>query len=151
VDTGWFAGFGALAEGSEGVPYAADGLRFMGATFDPSGLYRFNAVMDWLAAHHLDPAAIHAHVQALQQRFLRGLDRLRPGTLHAGLLLPQAGLPRGNFLCFRTPRAAEFHAALQARSVIVDYREDRLRIGFGIYHDTADIDELLHRCAAALS
>jgi kynureninase len=150
VNTGWFAGFGSLAQGAEGVPYAADGLRFMGATFDPSGLYRFNAVMDWLTSHHLDPAAIHAHVQSLQQRFLHGLERLKVPALRADLLLPAADLPRGNFLCFRTPRAAEIYAALQSRYVIVDYREDRLRIGFGIYHDAADIDELLHRCAAAL-
>ena len=151
VDTGWFAGFGALAEGAEGVPYAAGGLRFMGATFDCSGLYRFNAVMDWLVGHHLDPAVIHGHVQALQQRFLQGLDKLRLDALQPRMLVPAAGLPRGNFLCFRTPRAGEFHAALQRRSVIVDYREDRLRIGFGIYHEAADIDELLHRCAAALA
>jgi kynureninase len=29
--------------------------------------------------------------------------------------------------------------------VITDHRDDRLRIGFGLYHDAGDVDELLHR------
>jgi len=36
-------------------------------------------------------------------------------------------------------------AALHAAGVITDYRHDRLRIGFGLYHDEADVDELLRR------
>ncbi|MDE0856011.1 MAG: hypothetical protein OSA97_16475 [Nevskia sp.] len=150
VNTGWFAGFGALSQGAEDIPYGADGQRFMGATFDPVGLYRFNAVMNWLDAHRLTPALIHSHVETLQLRFLHGLEALRLDALNRERLLPQAGLPRGNFLCFRHPRAADCHAALQKQAVITDYREDRLRIGFGIYHDAADIDELLQRCAKAL-
>jgi selenocysteine lyase/cysteine desulfurase len=151
VNTGWFAGFAALSHGAEDVPYAAGGQRFMGATFDPTGLYRFNAVMDWLQAHHLTPQLIHAHVGKLQQRFLDGLEPLRLEGLNRGCLIPPAGLPRGNFLCFRHPQAGAFYGRLQQRHVIADYRGDRLRIGFGIYHDPADVDELLRRCHAALS
>ena len=50
----------------EAVPYSADAFRFWGSTFDPSGLYRFNAVMDWLAglgvtvARHPRPRAAAA-------------------------------------------------------------------------------------------
>ena len=151
VDTGWFAGFGALSTGAAGIPYAGGGLRFMGATFDPSGLYRFNAAMDWLDAHKLTPALIHAHVESLQERFLNGLEQAGPAALSPARLLPPRGQPRGNFLCFRHERAGELYTRLQAHDVIVDYREDRLRIGFGIYHDPADIDELLHRCSVALA
>jgi len=150
VDTGWFAGFGALSEGAAEIPYATGGLRFLGATFDPSGLYRFNAVMDWLDAHRLTPALIHTHVEALQERFLKGLPQAGLDALSPARLLPATGQPRGNFLCFRHARAGECHSRLQAHNVIADYREDRLRLGFGIYHDAADIDELLHRCKAAL-
>ena len=150
VNTGWFAGFGALSSGADDIPYGSDGQRFMGATFDPVGLYRFNAVMDWLDAQHLTPALIHAHVQALQQRFLNGLEPLRLDALLPERLIPQRELPRGNFLCFRHPTAGDCYARLQAQNVITDYREDRLRFGFGIYHDAADVDELLQRCAKAL-
>nr|MBA3983595.1 hypothetical protein [Acidimicrobiia bacterium] len=41
-----------------------------------------------------------------------------------------------------TPRAGDVFAALADRNVVVDYRRDRLRIGFGIYHDEADVDRL---------
>jgi selenocysteine lyase/cysteine desulfurase len=150
VDTGWFAGFGSLSSGGDGVPYAAGGLRFMGATFDPSGLYRFNAVMEWLDAHRLTPALIHAHVEALQERLLHGLEQAGVEALSPARLVPPRGQPRGNFLCLRHDRAGEIYARLQARNVIVDYREDRLRVGLGIYHDAADVEELVQRCGAAL-
>jgi selenocysteine lyase/cysteine desulfurase len=48
-------------------------MRFFGATFDPSGLYRFNAVMRWIADVGIDFAAVHSHVERLQARFLAGL------------------------------------------------------------------------------
>jgi kynureninase len=54
---------------------------------------------------------------------------------------------RGHFLTFRLPDAAAAHCALHAAGVITDYRDGRLRIGFGIYHDDADVDELLRRLA----
>ena len=48
VDTGWFATFSRLtaAQGRE-VPYADDGFRFWGATFDACGLYRLIAAIEW--------------------------------------------------------------------------------------------------------
>ena len=42
--TGWFAEFDDLTLAPGLVGYAPDAMRFMGATFDPSALYRFNAV-----------------------------------------------------------------------------------------------------------
>jgi len=87
-DTGWFASFGTLEAEDDGpVPYAAGGARFLGATFDPVGLYRFNAVMDWLDGLGLTVAAIHAHVRALQRRFVAGLAALGRDSLHPGRLV----------------------------------------------------------------
>ena len=140
-DTGWFAGFAQLAEGSTGkVTYAPGGGRLLGGTFDPTGVYRLNAVQRWLDGLGLTVADIHAHVQALQARFLAAgpHPELLPG--------PEAG-ERGHFLTFRLPDAAAVHAALHAAGVIADYRDDRLRIGFGLYHGDADIDELVRRLA----
>ncbi len=151
VNTGWFAGFGALSNAGEEIVYAGGGQRFMGATYDPVGLYRFNAVMNWLDAQGLTPDLIHAHVQRLQQRFLDGLEALRLETINTQRLIPAPGLARGNFLCFRHPLAGDCYTRLQSHGVITDYRADRLRLGFGIYHDDADIDELLQRCGAALA
>ena len=138
-DTGWFAGFAQLSEGATGkVAYAPGGGRLLGATLDPTGLYRLNAVQRWLDGLGVTVADIHAHVAALQARFLAAgpHPELIPG--------PDVG-DRGHFLTFRLPDAAAVHAALHAAGVIADHRDDRLRVGFGLYHDDGDVDELLRR------
>jgi kynureninase len=137
VDTGWYAGFGQLESGvSDEVAYAADGSRFAGATYDPSGIYRLGAVLGWLGSSGISAAAIHGHVVALQEQFLDSGPDL-------GELIPGRGSDRGNFLTFRHPGAASHYQTLHDRGVITDYRGDRLRIGFGIYHDTNDVDRLI--------
>jgi selenocysteine lyase/cysteine desulfurase len=137
VDTGWFAGFAHLQQ-REAVAYPSDGGRFWGATFDPSGLYRLDAVLAWLDRLGLTPAEIHSHVKSLQEVFLEGVDP------RLGELVPPAGFAeRGNFLTFRTPSAARIVRALRDAGVITDHRGDRLRIGFGIYHDREDVRRLL--------
>jgi kynureninase len=134
VDTGWFAGFGELTAGPSGaVGYPRDGSRFLGATFDPSGLYRFNAVQCWLDDIDVDVDAIHAHVAALQADLL---DRVA-----GDLPVPEADV-RGHFLSFRLTDAEGVHARLRERGVVTDHRGDRLRVGLGLYHDAADIARL---------
>lgn len=148
VNTGWFAGFGNLQAGvgPDQVPYASDGYRFFGATFDPSGLYRFNAVMDLLVREGIGVDRIHTRVQSLQQRFL---DRLPPGIPGLGrdCLVPSADHigERGHFLTFESERASAIHDRLREAGVVTDYRGDRLRIGFALYHDPSDVDELCRR------
>ncbi len=137
VDTGWYAGFGQLETGvSTLVPYATDGSRFSGATYDPSGIYRMRAVLSWLGSEGWGVDEIRIHVNSLQERFL-SKARL-PGDL-----VPPANQDRGNFLTFRTDQAEETYTKMHARRVITDYRGDRLRIGFGVYQDETDVDRLL--------
>jgi kynureninase len=138
-DTGWFAGFAGLSAGSAGkVAYAPGGARLFGATFDPTGFYRFNAVQRWLDDLGVAVPDIHAHVRRLQARFLAGGP-------HPELLPGEGTGERGHFLTFRLSDAAATQAALHAAGVITDHRDDRLRIGFGLYHDEGDVDELLRR------
>lgn len=147
VDTGWYAAFGALEKRNSGVSYGDDGFRFMGATFDPSGLYRFNAVQRWLHGGGIAVADIHRHVQALQSRFLARLqEATMPEGLSASTLMPMPA--RGHFLTFRTSHAAALHDALQRRHIVTDVRGDRLRIGFGLYHGREDIDLFFERLGA---
>src|SRR5206468_1881325 len=47
--TGWFAEFEDLSLPPGSVGYARDARRFLGATFDPSALYRFTSVRRLLA------------------------------------------------------------------------------------------------------
>lgn len=145
--TGWYAEFDDLSLPPGAVGYAPDARRFLGATFDPSGLYRFVAVRDMLADEGLNTAAISAHAAALRDRLLGGLAAtpLRDAEL---LNPPGAGAQQARFLAFRDPRAAEWKTALSREDIVTDVRGDVLRIGFGLYQDARDVDRLLEALAA---
>jgi selenocysteine lyase/cysteine desulfurase len=138
-DTGWYAGFSALEGADSGVSYADDGSRFFGATFDVSALYRFNAVQDWLEGRSV--MDMLAHVRMIEHIFLA---ELKPGKhdIDPAMLMVKNHARRGRFLCFRTDAAAKITQTLAAQSIIVDHRGDRLRVGFGIYHDESHAQKL---------
>ena len=151
ADTGWYASFASLsAPRGERVAYSDDAYRFWGATFDPSGLYRFNAAMDWLASTGTTVEALHRHALALQKHFLDGLARLALASLTPAMLVPPREVARGNFLTFETADAEELHRRIGAADIVIDRRDRRLRFGFGVYHDPAKVGELLARLATAL-
>jgi selenocysteine lyase/cysteine desulfurase len=151
-DTGWYAAFGALAGSQDGrVPYGTDGSRFLGSTFDPSGLYRLLAVLDLLAERGIGVPVIHAHVLALQQAFAAGLDRAGlPDLARSRLLVPLDQPHRGHFLTYRTDAAGTIDERLGAAGIVVDHRDDRLRFGFGLYHDLAEVPATVDRVVSAL-
>ena len=137
--TGWFAEFGELtAPPGSSVGYTSDAMRFMGATFDPSALYRFNAIQRMLRSEGLTTAAISAHVATLQQRLLDAISGTALGS--AELLNPLDDGPHARFLAFRSSRANAWNARLMERDCVTDVRGDVLRIGLALYHDEADID-----------
>ncbi len=142
-DTGWYAGFSALEAGGGGVGYASDGSRFLGATFDVTALYRFNAVQDWLAAEDRTVPAVLAQVRGIERAFLAASRS--PDAGDASLVVADEAR-RGRFLAFRTTNAGAIVERLAAQNIIADHRGDRLRIGFGIYHAVEDAG----RVAAAL-
>jgi selenocysteine lyase/cysteine desulfurase len=151
-DTGWYAAFGALSRRDGAVAYAEDGGRFLGATFDPSGLYRLRAVFDWLDANALAVSAIHDHAITLLDRLAEALDASRLAGLSRGdLITPLASGPsRGHFLAYAHPRSEENERRLMAANVIVDRRGDRLRFGIGCYHTQAEIERGLARIREAI-
>lgn len=147
VNTGWFAAFGNLSHTELGtVPYSDDGFRFWGATFEPTGFYRFNAVMRWLQTHSLDVSAINKYVRTLQQAFFEKLETTHlPYLKKDALILPFHPERHGHFLTFRLLHAADLQRALLDLEIYTDVRADRLRFGFGLYHDAEDIEEFLRR------
>jgi selenocysteine lyase/cysteine desulfurase len=145
-NTGWFADFDALSRPQGGpVTYAQDGMRFWGATFDASGLYRMVAVREWLGAAGVGTAAIHAHAQRLQARFLEHLARRAPAGLEPARLTPPVGVARGNFLTFDTPAASILAARLAEAGIRIDQRGTRIRFGFGVYQEADFADRLAAR------
>jgi kynureninase len=149
--TGWFSDFGRLS-GAQGdaIGYGDAAMRFWGSTFDASGLYRFNAVMRWLQQLGITPREIHAHVAALERRFLAALADANLALLPVEALTPPERFPRGNFLAFDLDRAEDVERRLAARGVLADRRDRRIRFGFGVYHDDAFVDRLIERTKVAL-
>ena len=133
--TGWFAEFEDLTLPPGSVGYRKDAMRFMGATFDASGLYRFNAVQRMLKENGLTTARISAHVTALQEQLLSKIAGTRFGEAER-----LNGPGDARFLAFRSPEAQRWSGELEAKNCITDVRGDVLRVGLGIYHDEGDID-----------
>ena len=138
--TGWYAEFEDLSLPPGSVGYAKDATRFLGATFDPSGLYRFNAVQRMLAENGLTTERTSAYVRGLQQRLLDGLASTP--LARAELLNPLDQRAHARFLAFRSADAQRWYEGLKAQNCITDVRGDVLRIGFGIYQHEEDVDRL---------
>jgi selenocysteine lyase/cysteine desulfurase len=153
-DTGWFAEFGALAAApGKTVGYPASGARFLGATFDPVGMYRMRAVLSWLAAKGIGIDQVHAHATALMADFLQRLEPLGlKGLTRPDLVTPFGhGAAHGNFLSFRAPHAEAIEAALAAADVHADHRGDRMRFGFGLATTFEDVAAAIDRMAEVLA
>ncbi len=144
--TGWYAEFEDLTLPPGAVGYRKDAMRFMGATFDSSGLYRFNAVQRMLRDKGLTTANISAHVAQLQEQLIA---RLSDSALaSAELLNPLGDGEHARFLAFRSPNAQKWCGEFAARNCITDVRGDVIRVGLGLYHDEADIDRFIELAAA---
>lgn len=159
LDTRWVADAGALDVVAEAPPYAMSGGGYAFAlsepatpamaVSDPSALYRFVAVQEWLNAEGLTPDKIHAHIGSLQARFLSRLDALRL-PLSGTRLQPPVGAARGNFLHFELADADPIQRALAAAGIITAATAEGLDVGFGIFNDAADVDALLARLPSVL-
>ncbi len=148
--TGWYASFGALAARATGVPYSEDAGRFLGSTFDPSALYRFVAVMDWMVEVGLDAKVARAHTRRIAEAFARAADAAGLPFSSRDLVVPVESPERAQFLTYDFADAKAVHERLMAANVVTDVRDTRLRFGFGVYHDEADVEAGVARIARAL-
>ncbi len=148
VYTGWFADFGSLAGPPGGqVSYGAGGARFAGATFDASPFYRAHAVLAHWDRFGLDPARLRA-VSTRQTR--RILDRLDAAG-HAGAVVSSRDdARRGGFVAVRAPGADAVVKRLRAEGVLVDARNETLRLGPAPYLTDEEIDRGTDAVARAL-
>ncbi|HRQ06296.1 MAG TPA: hypothetical protein PK580_10080 [Nitrosomonas halophila] len=147
--TGWYAEYAKLS-GPTGqtVGYANDAMAFMGSTQDPSGFYRFNAVWDLFNAEGIGIPDIHDYVAGLQKTFLENLPRHFMRNWSLTPLFDPALVWHGHFLTFEASSldlAERCWQTLNSHDILIDRRGARLRFGFGLYQDKADVMALCQR------
>ncbi len=60
--------------------------------------------------------------------------------------MPASELSRGQiFSPSIIPMRRKWQARLKENNIVVDVRDTRLRVGFGLYHNADDVTRLLHR------
>ena len=130
VVTGWFADYGALADGGASqVNYSPDGFRFWGSTLDMTAFMRFEKVWSEFEKVHLNVEEFDSYIRDLQQEFLENnpfLDQF----LYTDLT------KLGHFLTleFENKEKCQFyHDQLLSSGVLTDFRGSRLRFGFSPY------------------
>lgn len=142
VNTGWFASFETLASNSQkNISYSDNGMRFSGATMDFTALYRLRSVLQWLQNENISVSTIHNYVQSLQSDFLNYVNRNQVNEISNAKLLNSDLSQQGHFLTFQFNSDLETQQAysdLKSRNIFTDYRKNRLRFGFGLYHTTED-------------
>lgn len=148
INTGWFAAYGSLHSKptkQATTTYSNDAFRFWGATFDPSGIYRINAVFNLFRKENITIEKIHTHVESLESYFISRLESKNHPEINNRNLLKINNFVHGHFLTFKTSQSEKIYKDLAKKKVITDFRGDNLRFGFGMYQDMKDIDELYIR------
>ncbi|MBK8012949.1 MAG: kynureninase [Deltaproteobacteria bacterium] len=154
VITGWFAEFDAISASDStqrtGVPYGRGGLRFAGATYDPTSHYRGATVFDFFEAQHLTPEFLRRVSQHQIQRLADRFDHLDadPNIITRDRRTPLSRF--GGFLALETPFAAALTDALRCRGVMSDHRLNRLRLGPAPYLTDDQLDRGIDALADAL-
>lgn len=147
--TGWFAEYGELSNppGTQ-VGYTQDALAFMGATQDPSGLYRFNATWDLFGSLELDINKKHEYIVSLQKHFITTLPMNFLKKFSLRPLFSNDLNWHGDFLTFEAPSveaANKVYELLKGLNIIIDLRGQRLRFGFGLYQSKTEVDQLTNK------
>lgn len=144
IYTGWFAEFGELSTPKKGeVTYSKNGMRFAGATMDFSALYRLRAVLQMFEEHDLTVDSINRYIKSCQKAFLNTLFAIKHKSLNQESLLVSDLAQNGHFLTFQLPsaeKAENLSKHLRKNGVLTDYRGNKLRFGFALYHNSEDYD-----------
>jgi kynureninase len=131
--TGWFAEFAELAAEKKpgAIAYPKGGMRFAGATYDPTSHYRAARVFEFFAERGLTP-------DALRESYLR-----QTTLLAEALGVPGRRDEFGGFLALEVPNAEDVSRKLRHDGVLTDSRGRWLRLGPAPYLT----DEQLARAA----
>jgi selenocysteine lyase/cysteine desulfurase len=149
VITGWFAQFGALTDGDrpDQVPYAGEGARFAGSTYDPTSHYRAARVFAFFAEHGLTPDLLRDVYRHKRAVLADTFDRL---GLPDELITRDRDTPAdgfGGFLALTSPHADKLQEALRERGVRTDSRGTALRFGPAPYLTDTQLESAISALA----
>jgi len=137
--SGWFADFASLEsprQPGQEVRYGAGGMRFGGATFETSALYRARAVLAHWESFGLGVEELAASYRRQTRRIIEHVDRA--GDIE--LVSSRDDERRGAFVTLRVARAGDAVKRLRERGVWVDARGELLRVGPAPYLTDDEID-----------
>ena len=119
---------------------------------DRRNFHLFQPLLYQVATGALSPANIAAPLRSILRR--QKNTRVVLGEVvgfdlpaKAVVLNPPGEGPQARFLALRHPNAQAWKAALAERGVVVDVRDDVLRVGLSIYHDATDVAAFCAACA----
>ena len=146
--SGWMSNFNGLSTfgfDSE-INFDKDSNPFMGSTFDSTGIYRFINIWEvFLNDDNYSIKNMHQYIKYLQSNFLDKLDKKAHNIFNSQNIIGRDN-KIGNYIGFiikDTQLCKNITESILKENIIVDNRQDILRIGFGIYHTEQDINRLV--------
>ncbi len=136
TQTGWFADEDIFAMSIADYSPHASARRFDSGTPPVPSLYAGVAGISLVAETGVP--AVEAHVHALGDRLLDGLEELG-----ATVVTPRDTARRGPLVCVRSTDAPALVAALAEENIVCSLRDTNLRIAAHYYNTEGDIDVLL--------
>jgi kynureninase len=139
--TGWFAEFAEMAAEKRpgAVEYPKGGMRFAGATYDPTSHYRAARVFDFFAERGLTPSA-------LRENYLR-----QTRLLAEALGVPGDREDYGGFVALEVDGAEDLSRQLAEGGVLTDSRGRNLRLGPAPYVTDDQLARAADRILARLT
>lgn len=152
-NTGWFSHhervLGAHPRPDPGtrppVQYGGGGLRFLGATFDPTSLYRAVWTLRFMDEMGLSPKVLRTQSLLQTGAIIAAFDALGLERCELRLRTPREA--RGAFISFASARAAALSAALRRSGIRTDFRGDMVRFGPAPYVKSRDINRAMEALA----
>ena len=128
-NTGWFADFEHLEAAQQQVSYGANFQRFLGATFEPTPLYRANAVMDWMDTNHLSVENLRTQAKLQTDLLISAFDDSLLSKKGFSVASPRDSELRASFVSFEHESATELSRMLAQNGLRTDARGTLLRLG----------------------
>jgi kynureninase len=126
------------------VVYGREGKNaFAGATYDPSSHYRARRVVRFMAEQNMT-------IERLRELSLVQTERVLSASEGLSVVTPREPAARAGFVSVRVSNADRVVSELALRGVLVDARNDVLRIGPAPYVTNDEIDHALREIRAVL-